>query len=198
MNAHPLNPVASNAATEGPVDRPLDGIIVRQTIKTDVSYRVANKYILEEAPRFRLIHFGSETFYIPFPWMYYVVQDYRINDIWVTPVQAVEGVCPVSILPLPNMYEGRPCYAPRGSASAPVQDQIVAGINSYWEAKFNHDGTPLESHPVWNKLANEIEAAGGSRANVLQHWELLSIEEALALPWPQNKKLDVGPPIASA
>lgn len=152
-----------------------------------------NFNLLEVPPCFQHVYYGRKSFYLPMPWMYFVLHHYgkayHLEAIWARPkpMNLAKGDTMVDFMALPNLYGSKPCMRHHGKSN-PASD--TEGMNqtlmSWWDAGFNTDGE-LARHPVWRWLSDQAGAARTSRAKVFAHWETLDTKAICAAPWKPNR-----------
>jgi len=184
---------------------------------TDLRIRwVGQKRVLiEEPPSYKLFSWFNQPFYLPMPWLYYVVglnpeRHYyggRHHEVGRSPVMvriltgATKALKDAESdwfsLPLPNLYGTRPCYYPQRwfDPKGPVAPQLLTAITEWWEGNSNYDAFP-RNHPVYQELASRPslltedekkhrESNAQKQFNFFRQWESLSHRQLTRLPWPK-------------
>lgn len=167
--------------------------------------------VLEEAPRWRTIHFNphmansgySPTVYrVPFPFLLYgislVPNAARIVSLhWAfQPISGLASVCHPA--PLPNIYtdemqSGVICTAHQDAAATgrsenfsqlPIATKIAHVLDDFWASEFNMDITYCAELPFFWYLTTEEHNEPESFLAFFSQWEHMSMADMMYPHWP--------------
>lgn len=165
---------------------------------------IIKTYLVEQRPHTQLVHVaaGGASRWIELPWVYYVVtlnkhlrlvkgSNTKTEDILYpsiaklflrkTRTNSLNGYAMGA--PLPNLSFGiNPCFR---SAMTPLdsdeQTCIAKAINTWWEAKFNHDYIDyVKDNPAYIFMTKNYSLGLSA---MFRYWETLSQEEVMSLPY---------------
>lgn len=162
---------------------------------SDLRARYVSK-IVSEPPSFKLISFEEERWYVPLPWTHYLLlknaetkkRTWYLYSLYMSPRHLTNArFRKVSQPIVTNLFNAPPIFRPCQNNGTKYQD-INKIITSFWDGEFNEDLRP-HGHPVVLQIQKLAKSYTPFDLRYFKQWEKLSIEELLAMEWPQNMRI---------